>query len=101
MKYRFILFLSLITSQAFSQTGELISFGSSEEMTITAGGIMHADGLSITPTEDFTVGTNSLSLVPASTAKLSNQVSRVYQFSKPSALFSGSLSMNYSDSQLN
>ena len=101
MKYRFILFLSLITSQAFSQTGELISFGSSEEMTITAGGIMHADGLSITPTEDFTLGTNSLSLVPASTAKLSNQVSRVYQFSNPSALFSGSLSMNYSDSQLN
>jgi gliding motility-associated-like protein len=101
MKYRFILFLSLITSQAFSQTGELISFGSSEEMTITAGGIMHADGLSITPTEDFTLGTNSLSMVPASTAKLSNQVSRVYQFSNPSALFSGSLSMNYSDSQLN
>ena len=101
MKYRLILLLSLITSQTFSQTGELISFGSAEEMTITAGGIMHADGLSITPTEDFTLRTNSLSLVHASTAKLSNQVSRVYQFSNPSALFSGSLSMNYSDSELN
>jgi gliding motility-associated-like protein len=101
MKYRFILFLFLITSQAFSQTGELISFGPAEEMTITAGGIMHADGLSITPSEDFTLSTNSLSLVHASTVKLSNQVSRVYQFSNPSALFSGSLSMNYSDSELN
>ena len=101
MKYLFILFLSLITSRAISQTNELISFGSAEEMTITAGATIYADGLSITPTEDFTFGTTSLSLVPASTNKLSNQVSRVYKFSNPSALFSGNLSMIYSDSELN
>jgi hypothetical protein len=101
MKYLIFLFLSLITSRAISQTNELISFGSAEDMTIAAGGIMHADGLSITPTEDFTLRTTSLSLVPASTSKLSNQVSRVYQFSNPSTLFSGDLSVNYSDSELN
>ena len=49
MKYKFILILSLITSQAFSQTGPLISVGSEEGMTITAGGTLLADGLSITP----------------------------------------------------
>ena len=101
MKYKFILFLVLISSQAFSQSGPLISVGSEEAMTITAGGILHADGLSITPTQDFTLSTTSLSLASASTAKLSNQVSRVYQFSSPSASFTGSLNMNYLDSELN
>ena len=101
MKYKFILILSLIGSQAFSQTGSLISVGSEEGMTITAGGILLADGLSITPTEDFTLSNTNLDRVSASTAKLSNQVSRVYQFSNPSTSFSGSLSMIYSDSELN
>jgi hypothetical protein len=101
MKYKFILILSLIGSQAFSQTGSLISVGSEEGMTITAGGILLADGLSITPTEDFTLSNTNLDRVSASTAKLLNQVSRVYQFSNPSTSFSGSLSMIYSDSELN
>ena len=78
-----------------------IHFGSEEGMTITAGGTLHADGLSITPTEDITFSNTMLSRVSASTAKLSNQVSRVYQFSNPSASFIGNLSMNYSDSELN
>ena len=101
MKYRFILFLSLITSQAFSQTGSLIFFGSGKGMTITAGGIFHAGGMSIIPTEDFTLSNTSLARVPASTAKLSNQVSRVYQFTNPSASFTGILKTEYSDSELN
>ena len=101
MKYKFLIILSLITSQSFSQTGPLIHFGSEEGMTITTGGIVHADGLSITPTEDITLSNTTLTRVSASTAKLSNQVSRAYQFSNPSASFSGSMDMNYSDSELN
>lgn len=101
MKYKFLLILSLVTSQSFSQTEPSIHFGSEEGMTITAGGTLHADGLSITPTEDITFSNTMLSRVSASTAKLSNQVSRVYQFSNPSASFIGNLSMNYSDSELN
>ena len=101
MKHIFFLFLVLISSQAFSQSGPLISIGSEEAMTITVGGTLHADGLSITPTQDFTLSATSLSLASASTAKLSNQVSRVYQFSNPSASYSGSLNMTYLDSELN
>ena len=101
MKYKFLLILSLVTSQSFSQTEPSIHLGSEEGMTITAGGTLHADGLSITPTEDITFSNTMLSRVSASTAKLSNQVSRVYQFSNPSASFIGNLSMNYSDSELN
>ena len=101
MKNLFILFLLLISSQAFSQSGSLISVGSEEAMTITVGGTLHADGLSITPTQDFTLSATNLSLASASTAKLSNQVSRVYQFSNPSASYSGSLNMTYLDSELN
>ena len=101
MKYKFILILSLISSQAFSQTGTLISFGSEEGVTITAGGTLHADGLSITPNQDFTLSNTSLDRVSASTSKLSNQVSRVYQFTNPSSSFNGSLSMDYLDAELN
>ncbi len=101
MKYVFILCLAVISSQAFSQTESLIHVGSAEGMTISTGGIFHADGMTITPTEDFTLSNTTLSRVSVSTAKLANQASRVYQFSNPSSSFSGSLSINYSDSELN
>ncbi|WP_395810084.1 hypothetical protein [Daejeonella sp.] len=57
--------------------------------------------MSMIPTKDFTLKNTNLAQVSASTAKLSSQVFRVYQFSNPSTSFSGSLSMNYSDSELN
>lgn len=70
-------------------------------MTITAGGIFHAGGMSIIPTEDFTLSNTSLARVSASTAKLSNQISRVYQFTNITSAFTGILKTEYSDSELN
>ena len=53
MKYKFFLFLAMISSQVFSQTGSLIYVGSDGGMTITTDGIFHADGLSIRCIKDW------------------------------------------------
>lgn len=96
-----ILLLAMLSSQAFSQTSSLFYAGKEEGMTITSGGLFHADGMTIIPSEDFNLNNTVISRVSSSTAKLANQASRVYQFSNPSTSFTGSLSMNYLDSELN
>jgi gliding motility-associated-like protein len=100
MKYILLLFLGLISSHVFSQSGPLLHIGKEEKMTVTAGGILHADGITLSPTEDFSLSNTDLNRVSVSSAKLSNQISRVYQFSNPTASFTGNLKKDYLDSEL-
>jgi gliding motility-associated-like protein len=101
MKYTLLILFTLITCQAFSQSSSLIHVGNAEQLTITAGAILHADGISLKPTEDFSLSDNSLKRLSVSNAKLGNQISRVYQFTNPTAAFTGNLKKDYLDSELN
>jgi len=101
MKYTLLIVLTLITCQGFSQSSSLIHVGTAEKMTITAGAILHADGISLKPSEDFSLSNNALKRVNASDAKLDNQISRVYQFTNPTSAFTGNLKEDYLDSELN
>lgn len=101
MKYTLLILFTLLTCQAFSQNSSLIHVGKAEKMTITAGAILHADGISLKPTEDFSLSDNSLKRVSVSNAKLGNQISRVYQFTNPTAAFTGNLKKDYLDAELN
>lgn len=101
MKYTLFILLTLSTFQAFSQNSSLIHVGKAEQLTITAGAILHADGISLKPAEDFILSDNSLKRVSVSNAKLGNQISRVYQFLNPTAAFTGNLKKDYLDSELN
>lgn len=101
MKYTLLILLTFIASQAFSQSSSLIHVGTAEKMTVRAGATLHADGISLKPTEDFSLSNNSLKRVSASNAKLDNQISRVYQFTNPTAAFTGNLKKYYLGSELN
>jgi gliding motility-associated-like protein len=101
MKYTLFIILTLITCQGFSQSSSLIHVGTEEKMTITAGAILHADGISLKPSEDFSLSNNALKRVNTSGAKLDNQISRVFQFTNPTTAFTGNLKKDYLDSELN
>lgn len=100
MKAKLLSLLLLISSQVLAQSNSLISIGSDEGLTIAKDAFVHADGLTISPTEDFSLTNTTLSRASNSTAKLSNQASRVYQFSKATPNFTGTLNFNYLDSEL-
>lgn len=59
MIYTLLILLTLTTFQAFSQNSSLILVGTAEQLTITAGAILHAEGISLKPTEDFSLSDNS------------------------------------------
>ena len=101
MKYLFLLFLGLISSNLFSQSTNIFNVGKEEKVTVAAGGILYADGLTLKPTENFSLSNTGLKRASSSTAKLSNQISRVYQFTNPTDPFTGNLVKNYLDSELN
>lgn len=101
MKYTLIILFILPAFQAFSQSSSLIHVGKEEKITIIAGAILHADGISLKPSKDFIISNNSLKRVSAPSEKLDNYISRVYQFTNPTTTFTGNLTKDYLDSELN
>jgi gliding motility-associated-like protein len=100
MKSKLFLILILISFKAFSQTSPILYVGSEEGLSINSNAIFHADGLTIAPSENLELKNTLLSRSSNSIAPLSNQASRVYQFSNPTSNFTGSLTFNYLDSEV-
>ena len=74
----------------------------SSSLTIENGTQIHADGLTLIPSADFTLSniTVSKSAIVVHTT-VNTYISRVYQFSNTSNAFSGSIQINYIDGELN
>jgi hypothetical protein len=79
-----------------------LTIAGSSSLTIENGTQIHADGLTLIPSADFSLSnvTVSRSAIVVHTT-VNTYISRVYQFSSTSDPFSGSIQINYTDAELN
>jgi hypothetical protein len=85
----------LYTAMAQAQ---LLKVSAGTDLTILSGTIFHADGLTLTPSADFTISDNTLSKSATVIHTTTNPyISRVYQFTNNTNPFSGSVQVNYTD----
>jgi hypothetical protein len=96
---------TLVTAAIILYTGlqaQIVSVGSSGNMTIKPGTLFHTDGLSLNPSADFVLGNTNLSHNTILVNYTSNVcVSRVYKWSNTTGSFSGTAQINYLDAELN
>ena len=93
-----LLFLSLAFTNARSQ----FHLSSSEQFFITAGDSLHFDGLTLTPSSNFTISNTTLTKNSAVTnSSVSSTIARAYRFSNAITGFTGSAKINYIDAELN
>lgn len=79
-----------------------LTMAGSSSLTIESGSQIHADGLTLVPSADFsmsnvTVSRSAIVIHPT----VNTYISRVYQFSNTSDPFSGSIEITYTDAELN
>ena len=91
-----LLFVSqLFISMAHAQ---LLTVASGTDLTILSGTIFHADGLTLIPSANFTISNNTLNKSATIIHTSANPyISRVYQFTNNTNLYSGSVQINYTD----
>ena len=79
-----------------------LTIAGSSSLTIENGSQIHADGLTLIPSADFSLSnvTMSRSAIVGHTT-VNTYISRVYQFSSTSDVFSGSIQISYADAELN
>ena len=98
------IFLTLLCIYFFSNSvkAQELKITSGSDLTIKSGTLFYVSGLSLTPSADYTLSNTSLS--KAASPSLSNtngSINRVYQWSGTPAAFSGSVQINYLESELN
>jgi ubiquitin len=78
----------------------IISVVSDSGFNVKAGTEIAADGLDLTPSEDFSLDTSLSRSTTVSNATSVPQIDRSYQFSPTTAAYSGTIKLNYQDSEL-
>ena len=97
-KILFVFLAALFFCNAHAQ----LRIDGSSSLTIENGTQIHADGLTLIPSADFSLSniTVSRSAIVVHT-QTNPYISRVYQFSNTSNAFSGSIQINYTEAELN
>lgn len=97
--------LALITGICFfadAANAQLLKVTTGSDLTIKAGTVFYAGGLSLTPSSDYLLSNTTLTQVTSPTVAPGNSnINRVYRFSGTMASFSGAVQINYLNSELN
>lgn len=94
-KLSILLCAMLCYGMAYTQ---LITVASGGSLTVTSGTTLHADGLTLIPSANFTISDNTLSKNGTITnASVAPAISRAYLFSNNTAPFSGTIQVDYTD----
>ncbi|HEX3168737.1 MAG TPA: hypothetical protein VHQ93_20860, partial [Chitinophagaceae bacterium] len=97
-KILFVFLAALFFCNAHAQ----LRVDGSSNLTIENGTQIHADGLTLIPSADFSLSNITVSRSAIAIHTLVNTyISRVYQFSNTSDAFSGSIQIDYTDAELN
>lgn len=81
---------------------QLVKVLAGTDLTIVSGTIFKTDSLTLTPSANFTISDNTIIKTGTVTHFTSNPyISRVYQFTNSTNPFTGSLQIDYADSELN
>ena len=95
MKILFLFTALLFNGMAWAQ---LLKVSAGIDLTILSGTIFHADGLTLTPSADFTISNNTLGKFTTVTNTTANPyIARVYRFTNTTNPYSGSVQINYTD----
>ena len=95
MKITFLLTGLLLT---FITQAQLLKVTAGTDLTIGSGTIFKVEGLTLTPTTNFTISNNALQKFTTVTHSSSNAyISRVYRFTNSTGPFSGTVQVNYTD----
>ncbi|MEJ0103826.1 MAG: T9SS type A sorting domain-containing protein [Bacteroidota bacterium] len=95
MKITFIVTTLLVACMA---QGQILKVLAGTDLTIISGTIFKADSLILTPSENFIMSDNELTKSTTIIHTTPNPyISRVYQFTSTTNLFSGSVQVNYTD----
>ena len=100
MKYFIYIFLILFSIVAKGQTS-LINMKGAEQITVSADEILHLDGLTLQPTESFTMTSTVIKKLTIPTNTITNSIAKTYTFSNTLFNFSGKIKFNYLNSELN
>jgi gliding motility-associated-like protein len=97
---RFLFGFVLIGSFAKAQT-VFVGSNTNEKITLKSNSSIHIDGITITPSTDYSISDTKISKLTTTSNTIDNSINRSYYFSKTIPSFSGSLKIAYSDSELN
>ncbi len=96
--------LLLLTAICFTQIAQAqdITVASGTDLFITSGDIFHVNGLTLTPSANFTMNNiNITKNATVSNSTLNTYVSRVYLLNATSNAYSGTVRIDYADGELN
>jgi len=93
-----ILFFFVVLLFTYAAHAQQLKVSAGTDLTILSGTIFHVDGLTLTPSADFTISNNTLNKSATIIHPSANPyISRVYQFNNNTNTYSGSVQINYSD----
>lgn len=95
---KFYLSISALLFYFISFTQPIVSVSTGTDLYISSGTVFFADSLILTPSSDFTITNNNLNKSATVIHPATNPyIARVYQFSNPTDLFSGTVQIDYED----
>ena len=80
---------------------QVLSITSGSGFNIKAGTVIGADGLDLTPSTDYSITSSLSQSTTLSNATTIAHINKSYKFSETVAAYSGSIKINYQDSELN
>jgi ubiquitin len=89
------------TLHLVTRINAIISVASGDGFNVKAGTIIAAEGLDLIPATDFSLTTSLYRSTTVSNTTTIAHINRGYKFGATTAAFSGSLQLNYQDSELN
>ncbi len=97
---KFVLLTYLICAFGYSQQ---IEVSNSSSIVIDTGATLNTFGLEMSPSSNFSITNNTISIseTPVTVSGATPSISRVYNMANPLGGFSGALSVNYKDAELN
>ena len=100
MKYSAYIFVLLFSFAVKGQTS-LINMKGAEQLSISANEILHIDGLTLQPTDSFTMTSTVIKKVNSPQNDILSGITSAYTFSNTLVDFSGVITFNYLNSELN
>lgn len=94
--------LAILLLPCFTPVNAQMIYFETEPVQFVAGSVINLGGLTLTPSTDFSISNNNLSLLTAvSNSTTTTTISRSLKFQATTSYFSGSLSLDYLDGELN
>ena len=101
-KKKFLALILIVFVSNLNAQTTLLTVGSSGAVNVNSGGSLNVSGLELSPSSDFTINQTQISVdLEATSLNGTPSMERVYSADSDIQYFSGTISFNYADEEMN